>query len=331
MVFASTRRSSSLPILVLVAALAFSTAAPVLAQDGSTPVPGSETTSEISSETTSQLPAADLPTMNQQGFVFELESIFNGAFSELPEEAPVYTMRFPEVDAEQAKTMAGNLGIEGEVETEDNSTFEVEDESGSLFIVPGMMQFISFEEIPQGELPTDEQAIAFAREWLRQVNLLPADVGEGEVVTGIEDPPRIIVSFQPITPSPLLSASPNITVTLGPEGAVLESSYRWADISQSDVYQLRGTSAAWTEVESKRSYLETLLPSDQYQLGATITGVATYDQVSLAYTSSGVPGEQQYLQPVYVFSGQVTPEGSATSYPITSYVPALINSQQPVG
>ncbi|HEV2072543.1 MAG TPA: hypothetical protein VGR29_02780 [Thermomicrobiales bacterium] len=327
MPFTSTRRSSFLSMLILSATLTLSTAAPVLAQDGSTPVPGSE----ISSETTSQLPAADLPTMNQQGFVFELESTYDGAFTQLPEEAPVYTMRFPQVDAERAKTLAGNLGIDGEVETEDNATFDVQDESGSLFIVPGMMQFISFAEIPQGDLPTDEQGIAFAREWLRQVNLLPADVGEGKVVTRIEDPPRIIVSFQPITPSPLLSATPNITVTLGPEGAVLESSYRWADISQSDLYQLRGTSAAWTEVESQRSYLETLLPSDQYEPGAMITGVATYDQVSLAYTSSGIPGEQQYLQPVYVFSGQVTPEGSDTSYPITSYVPALINSQQPVG
>lgn len=327
----SPLKSSRIPALILSATLALGAAVPVLAQNQSTPASGSETTSETSSETTTQIPAADLPTMNQQGFVFELESTYDGAFTELPEEAPVYSMQFPETDAEQAKTVAKNLGIDGEVIEEGGGTFSAEGENGSLFITSGMMQFISSQEIPEGELPTDEQAVAFAREWLRQVDLLPANVGAGEVATRIENPPRIIVSFQPVTPAPLLSASPNITVTLGPEGAILESSYRWADVSQSDLYQLRGTQSAWGEVESKRSYLETLLPSDEYEPGTTITGTATYDQVSIAYTSSGIPGEQQYLQPVYVFTGQITPEGSDESYPITSYVPALINSQQPVG
>lgn len=313
------------------AALVMGTSIPATAQDGSTPVSETETTSETSSETTTQLPAADLPTMNQQGLVFELESTYDGAFTELPEEAPVYAMRFPEIDIERAKSVAENLGVEGEVETDGNGTFQAEGEKGNLYITQGMMQFISSQEVPGGELPPDEQAIAFAREWLRRVWLLPADVGEGKVVTRIDNPPRIIVSFQPVTPAPLLSASPNITVTLGPDGAVLESSYRWAEVSQSDLYQLRGTQAAWAEVESKRSYLETLLPSDQFEPGTTVAGTAIYDQVSIAYTSSGVPGEQQYLQPVYVFTGRVTPEGSDESYPITSYVPALINSQQPVG
>lgn len=327
----SRLQSLRISALALSAALVMSTAVPASAQEGSTPVSETETTSETSSETTTQLPAADLPTMNQQGLVFELESTYDGAFTELPEEAPVYVMRFPDIDIERAKSMAENLGIEREVETDGNGTFQSEGEMGSLYITQGMMQFISSQEVPEGELPSDEQAVAFAREWLRQVDLLPADVGEGKIVTRIDNPPRIIVSFQPIAPAPLLSASPNITVTLGPDGAVLESSYRWADVSQSDLYQLRGTQAAWAEVESKRSYLETLLPSDQFEPGTTITGTALYEQVSIAYTSSGIPGEQQYLQPVYVFTGQVTPEGSDESYPITSYVPALINSQQPVG
>jgi len=44
-----------------------------------------------------------------------------------------------------------------------------------------------------------------------------------------------------------------------------------------------------------------------------------------------VPGENQYLQPVFVFSGELTAEGSDQSFPITAYVPAIVNSQQPVG
>lgn len=317
--------------LVLSLLISVGTTSPILAQDASTPSPGSETKSGTSSETTSQLPPADLPTMNPQGYVFELDSVYEGTFSEIPDEAPVYGMQVPEIDAEKARATAENFGIDGEVSDDGSGTFNAEGTAGSLFITQGMMQFISSQAVPGGELPTDEEAIAFAREWLRQVRMLPPNVGDGKVVTRIDEPPRIIVSFQPVKPSPLLSASPNISVTLGPEGAVLESSYRWAEISEGDLYQLRGAEAAWNEVEGQRAYLETLLTSDEYQPGSIISGTATYTDVSIAYTSSGIPGEQQFLQPVYVFTGQITPEGSKESYPITAYVPALINSQQPVG
>lgn len=320
-------RPSRLTALVLSGTLMLSSATPMFAQDESTPTPHSE----LSSETTSQLPPADLPTMNQQGFVFEHTSAFDGNFDEVADEAPVYAMQFPIYDADRANSAAEQFGIEGDIQEQGEGTFSVSGENGSLYVTPGLMQFISSQDIPEGDLPGDEEAIAFGREWLRQVGMLPANVGDGRVQTRVENPARIIVTFQPVQPSPLLSSSPNITVTLGPQGSVLESSIRWADLSEGDVYQLRGTEAAWVEVESKRAYVETTLPADQFETGTTITGTASYSSVSLAYTSSGVPGEQQYLQPVYVFEGTITPEGSEENYPITSYVPALINSQQPVG
>lgn len=320
-------RSTRLPSLLLSATIALGAASPSVAQDQGTP---SSETAPLS-ETATQLPAADLPSMNPQGFVFEVESSYNGMFAELPDEAPVYPMQFPDVDADRAAKIAEGLGLDGDVTEAGTGTFEVQAESGSLFITPGMMQFISSADVPEGELPNDEEAVAFSREWLRQVGLLPSDVGEGKVQTRIENPPRIVVSLQPVRPAPLISATPNITVTLGPEGSVLESTYQWADIAQGEQYQLRGTEAAWAEVESRRAYLDTILPGDTYTAGSVITGQAVYTNVSLAYTSSGLPGETQYLQPVYVFTGTLTPEGSEESYPITSYVPALINSQQPVG
>lgn len=322
-----SRRSSRLAALVLSGTLVLSAATPILAQDESTPAPDQE----LSSETTSQLPPADLPTMNQQGFVFEHTSTFDGNFDEVADEAPVYAMQIATYDADRAQAAADQFGIEGDIEQQGEGTFSVSGENGSLYMTPGLLQFISSQDIPEGDLPGDEEAIAFAREWLRQVGMLPANVGEGRVETRVENPPRVIVTFQPVQPSPILSSTPNITVTLGPQGFILESSNRWADIAQGDMYQLRGTEAAWVEVESKRAYVETMLPADQFETGSTITGTASYTSVSLAYTSSGIPGEQQYLQPVYVFEGTISPEGTDDSFPISSYVPALINSQQPVG
>lgn len=283
------------------------------------------------SEIASQLPAADLPTMNEQGFVFELNSTWNGSFDNVPTEAPVYLLDAPKYDQDGAKDLATKLGIDGDVEDQGGGTYAVNGEGGSLFVTPGLQQFISGADMPDGDLPDDAAAVAFAREWLRQTNLLPPDAGNGVVVARVETPPRVVVSISPLRPENLLSAYPAITVTLGPSASILEASFRWADLSTADMYSLRPVDTAWTEVAERRSYLQADVPGDVAEPGSTVSGNAVYSTVEISYTTSGVPGETQYLQPVYVFTGKVTVEGSDKSYPITAYVPALVNSQQPVG
>ena len=286
--------------------------------------------SPIASETTIQLPPADLPTMNEQGFVFELSSGFTGSLDQAPAEAPVYAMTQTTYDVASAEAIAARLSIGGELSDQGGGMFTVEG-NGTLFITPGLVQYISTAAVPEGSLPEDDEAIAFAREWLRQTGLLPANIGQGEVVAKVDNPPRIIVSFKPVQPERLLSADPSITVTMGLNASILEASFRWAELSTADTYQLRAADAAWTEVAERRSYLQASIPADAIAPGSTITGTATYSDVSLAYTSSGVPGQQQFLQPVFVFTGILTPAGSTASFPIEAYVPAIINSQQPVG
>ncbi len=291
---------------------------------------GATPATPVDSERTAQLPPADLPTMNEQGFVFELESSFTGSSDQVPAEAPVYAMSQTTFDAASAGAIAARLSIDGELRDQGGGTFTGEG-NGSLFIAPGLVQYISDAAVPEGNLPDDGEAVAFAREWLRQTQMLPADVGEGTVVARVENPPRVIVSFKPILPERLLSADPSLTVTMGVNAAILEASFRWAELSAADTYQLRGADAAWTEVAERRSYLQVAIPPDTIAPGSTITGTASYTDVALAYTSSGIPGEQQYLQPIFVFSGTLTPDGSTESFPIEAYVPGLINSRQPVG
>ncbi len=296
----------------------------VVAQDST---PGSD------SEVAPQLPVADLPTMNEQGFTFELESTWTGSFDSVPTEAPVYQLTLPVFDAASTAEMAASLGIDGEVQDQGNGTFMV-DGNGSLFVTSELQQYVSDVEIPDGEVPADEQAIAYAREWLRQVGQLPANAGEGVIVARIEEPARVIVSIPPIEPKNLLSSFPAITVTMGPQAAIVEAAFRWASLSSGDLYALLPADTAWMEVAERRSYLQADVPGSDFEPGSTLAGTAEYDAVVIAYTSSGVPGEAQYLQPVYQFNGQVTivtAETSSGPYPITAYVPALINTQQPVG
>lgn len=306
--------------LAMVCAIGASPAA--FAQE-STPV---STESELSS----QLPPADLPTMNEQGFVFELESTFTGSLANAPTEAPVYEVTSTEQSLASAQEIAAQLGVDGEVTDQGGGSFAAEG-NGDLYVSPGLVQYISAAAVPEGQLPSDEEAIAYGREWLRQTGLLPPNIGEGAVEARVESPARVIVSFQPIEPESILSSSPGITIVMGPNAAILEASFRWADIRAGDVYQLREAESAWQEVAERRAYLQATVPADVFPQGSTITGTATYGSVSLSYTTSGVPGENQYLQPVFVFSGELTAEGSDQSFPITAYVPAIVNSQQPVG
>ncbi len=311
--------------LIMVAVTMAASSSQVATAQDTTPEPPGD------SEVTTQLPAADLPNMNEQGYLFELESSWTGSFDSVPREAPVYQLNVPVHDPASVEQMASRLGIDGEVEDQGSGTFQVEGESGTLFITGGLEQYTSAAEIPEGDLPEDDQAVAFAREWLRQTQLLPADAGEGSVIARVEEPARIIVSIEPLRPENLLSQYPSITVIMGPDALVLEASFRWSTLSTTDTYSLRPVDTAWTEVAEKRSYLQVDVPEGVAEPGTTIAGQSVYDSVSIGYTTSGIPGETQFLQPVYVFSGSVTPEGSDTSFPITAYVPALVNSQQPVG
>jgi hypothetical protein len=325
MSFRTTSRCVWSAFLLLCLSVAVIPASVATAQD-----PTAEPTTDGSSELASQLPPADLPTMNEQGYVFEITSTFTGSLESLPQSAPVYLMNAATYDATQAQQFADQLGI-GQPVTDNGGGSFTATGNGRLFVSPGLVQFISSAAVEEGGLPGDTEAVAFAREWLRQTSLLPADIGEGRIEAKVASPPRVIVTFKPVQPAPLLSSIPGISVTLGPNGVILEASVRWATLAQGDTYQLTPPETAWADVEQRRSYVNVSLPAEQFPAGSTIKGTAEYTSASITYTSSGIPGEQQYLQPVIVFSGRVTPEGSTASYAITAYVPGLINSNQPVG
>ena len=282
-------------------------------------------------ETGAELPAADLPSMNEQGHRFELSSTFEGNFNGVPNEAPVYKMELLTYTSEQFTTLAETLGVEGEVSDLGGGSFSVQSREGQLYLTQGRLQYISSAEVEDGDLQDDATAISTAREWLRERTLLPGDVGQGTVLTRSESPKRLIVGFQPIQPTPLISATPMVTVSMGPAGVVTEASHGWAKLTQDVVYQLRGADFAWSEVEGRRAWVDAKLPTDQFEPGSTIGGSVVYTQLSLAYTTSGIPGESQYLQPVYVFHGELTPDGTESRYQVEAYVAALINSNQPVG
>lgn len=289
-----------------------------------------ETPTPDPNELASSLPPVDLPTMNALSYVFTLESTFTGDDADIPQDVAVYTFEERVYTEEEVVEAADALGVDGEIVAQGEGTYTVEG-NGTLYTTPGLLQYVSSAEAPDEALPDDEAAIGMAREWLRTSGLLPADIGEGSILATIEEPGRKIVGFAPASPAPLLSSTPGLTVTVGPGGVVLEARSSWASVTEGDLFRLRTVDDAFTQVASRQSYLDLTLPEDRFPQGSEITGNATYSDVTLAWTGSGSVDATQILQPVYVFTGTVTPEGSDEAFPITSYVPAIISSLQPVG
>jgi len=297
----------------------------------STPTPdASDEGAGSDGEIAPELPAPDLPTGSAEGYTFDLKYALSADLEGLPREASVYQLLREEPTEKSVAKLAKKVGITGDVEDRGDGTFEAEG-NGKLFVSIDQTVYTSEADAGEADLPSDEKAIAVARDWLRKTGLLPPDIGEGTVQARLDDSHRVIVGFSPIEPTPILSGYPSITVTVGSSNEILEAQIRWANIVRADVYQLMSADEAWQLVSSGQAFLNTNLSGAEIEPGTDVTGRVTFSSISIAYASAGPPGGVQYLEPVYVFEGRIRPEGSEKTYPITAYVSALSNSGAPVG
>ena len=89
----------------------------------------------------------------------------------MPREASVYKLNWKEPTQARTERIAENLGIEGEVNDRGNGSFDIQGDQ-ELYVSTGLVQFFSPDQPEEGDLPDDETAIGFAREWLRTAGLL---------------------------------------------------------------------------------------------------------------------------------------------------------------
>ncbi len=265
-----------------------------------------------------------------KGYQFQIESDSKIDLDAVPREAPVYKLNWKEPTQARTERIAEKLGIDGEVNDRGNGSFDIQGEQ-ELYVSSGLVQFFSPDPPAEGDLPEDEAAIGFAREWLRTAGLLPNNVDDGTVVSRSEETERVIVQFIPLEPENMIAAYPSAVVTVGPEGEVIEASVRWPVIDRYDVYQLRDPKDAWAEVSSGEAFLDIQLPEGIADEQGVVKGRSTFSSIEIGYTTAGLPGGEQYLQPVYIFVGRFVPEGSDSSYRIRAYVSAVANSGAPVG
>lgn len=321
----SSARIAAIGAVLVVVVLTSGSPVRIASAGEATPTP-----SGAAGEIASQLPPADLPSISEQGYRFALNADLDAEFDSVATEAPVYRITPTPLDADAAADLADRLDIGAEIEDRGGGTFAASGE-GQLFVTPTLIQYLSTADATDGELPNDEEAVAFAREWLRRAALIPPDLGDGRVVSRTDLPGRVVVSFAPVEPAQVLAAYPGITVSLGPNGRVLEASSRWMGIERADLYRLRPAQDAWLRVEAGEAYLEVDLSESGITPGSEVKGTVEYTEIGLAYTTAGPPGGEQYLEPVYVFGGRLRIENTDQDLDVRAYVPALAVNDAPVG
>ncbi len=283
------------------------------------------------SELAEELPPPDLPSSNEEGYIFELDASTTIDLSAVPREAVVYQLVWKEPSANRAARIADNLGVDGEVNDRGNGTFDVSDGTNEIYVSSALVQYFSVAPTSDGDLPEDDAAISYAREWLRTAGLLPQDADSGTVTSRSEETNRVTVLFMPLEPENLLAAYPSALITVGTDGVVVEASIRWPQIERADLYQLRDAKDAWQEVASGQAFVQVDLPDDVAAADGTVVGTVTYSDLEIAYTTAGLPGGTQYLEPVYVFSGRLKVDGSDEQFRIKAFVSAVANTGAPVG
>ncbi len=292
--------------------------------------PTSEATASSGGEVTVELPPPDLPSANRQGYTFDLRTTLKADLGAVPREAPVYELRRETPTAAEAQALADKLGIGATAQDRGDGTFDASG-TGELYVSAELVQFFAANVPDDGDLPDDDAAVVAAREWLRKVGWAKPDLGDGSVIGRTEEAKRVIVSFGPAEPQGVLSAIPSVTVTLGPDSVVVEAASRWPNVVRGDIYQLMPAKQAWQLVQSGQAFIDADLGPVGVDPGSDVKGRATFSELTIAYASSGPPGGQQYLQPIYVFSGKLRAEGTDKSVPVKAYVAALANSGAPVG
>lgn len=296
-----------------------------------TPTPVPRTTPAVGDF--GELPPGDVPSGSSVPRPLELEYTLNMNVNQIPKSAPVYQLDARTWTQQEAANLAKALGITGAVQDQGGGSYRVSG-GGDLYISSGLVQYIagpaSAATPDTGRLAPNDTLIQAARTWLTRHNLAASNVGSGVVVSRDESAGQALVRIKPSQPETILSAVPSATIALSGSARVVEANVRWPGAMPSSSYGLRSGAEMWEDVLRKRGFVE--IPADSVPGGSgALTGQVSITGVSLAYTTAGLPGEDQYLVPLVVFTGQANLTGGSAPVPVKIYVAAVGAQTTPRG
>jgi hypothetical protein len=241
----------------------------------------------------------------------------------------VYKIKKPEITAESVQDAGSKLGFTGTAGLIDGGTkYAMLDETTdqvrqySVWINSGAVEYaiVSPDKLSPDEpptLPSEEEAIEIATNFLTQSGLMPDDALAGDVVTNsvksggtyniirqtgegsfeIIDSydTHLLVNFsRQINGIPVADSGGNkLGVRIGDKGEVISVLKVWREVEPYREYPIKSVEQAYNELISGKG--SSNIPSGCAEI--------TIDHVSLAYWMETLDVSQEYVLPVYAFTG----------------------------
>ncbi|MFW6074728.1 MAG: hypothetical protein ACOC9Y_03980 [Chloroflexota bacterium] len=266
------------------------------------------------------LPGAQLPSGGAAS-ALDLDYQLGMSLEELPASGTAYWIEWPVLSFDDVSALAERLAINGEVVEEGVGTYRVSGDRGELFISPTETIFNSAGITSEGDVPSDDEAINAAFEWLELSGFVGQNIDGGRITGRDDEVGRVVVEFRPAEPAPNLAPTPSARLTVGPGATVLEARVRWPEQLVPSDYGLKAPIDLWTAVENGHGFLEADLSG--FDTSSGLTGVATMTGYSVGYTIAGSQIDEQYLVPVIMFEGTARINQTGDEIPVTVSVPAV--------
>ncbi|AVX31514.1 hypothetical protein CTH_1943 [Carboxydocella thermautotrophica] len=279
-----------------------------------------------------KLPPIQLAIMGAPvpNMTFEMGVVPSG----LPKQLMVYKAESKWTTQEEVKKLASKFGLVGPVKTTKEGNFGVEDNNKRLLVVypkSGTFAFGKYNKlfIDNGnnpDLPTKDEGVEIAINYLKQLGIYSQDLYLESVtyekvarigkdgIPGPEVPKTMMVNFtRKINDMDILGVN-RLSVFIGDKGEVLgihNSLRHWKPYR---VFPLKSIQQAFEELQAGKASISIE--------GDASKGIVR--EVYLAYYQYGLPAEQKYLQPIYVFEGVASSDG--IQKPFVAHVPAIPDS-----
>jgi hypothetical protein len=258
----------------------------------------------------------------------DLEYELAASLSASPSSATVYQLAWPEWTEDDVATISANLGLDGEIEGGPGN-YQVFGSTAQIYFSGATIQYAYTSSLPDLDLGTDAEVIQTASSWIYANGFISDDLDGGVIIGRDDDAGRAVVLFRPAAVSPVLSFTPNATVTIGPGGTVVEARIRWpSDYIGSD-YGLWSGDTLWNRVLAGEASVDADLSG--VSAGGALSGLMTVYDISLAYSYAGSPGSDEYLVPLVIFSGEATINETGDVVPVSIYVSAIAGQATPQG
>lgn len=259
--------------------------------------------------------------------------VFENSFPKSVEQIMVYKVVSQHYTKEDSIALAekfnmDNIGKTREVEegssiaSEDGTIYAILHNSGFIeFINSNRAHTINPYDIPE-KLPSDEEAIKIATEFLKERELLPegavfSGVTHGKIYTIVKDGEDTVdwediqvwfkreLNGYPVEGTQLMLA-------IGGGGDIIEFFTNWRTYEPYGELPVKSPEQALEELKSKGVYVG-MNSKDP---------VVSFNDVSLVYHTNAGAYTEEYLEPVWVFKGNVMVDDKAVM-DVEEYIPAL--------